>query len=62
MLILMEPPEQDRTEGARKRRLRRDYIALAAVILAIVASLAGVALVVLEASAQPPRVGYLAAA
>ncbi|HTS85968.1 MAG TPA: hypothetical protein VMG61_12745 [Usitatibacter sp.] len=62
MLILMEPPEQDSPEGTRKRRLRREYIALAAVILAIVASLAGVALVILEASAEPPRIGHLAAA
>jgi hypothetical protein len=58
MLILMEPPEQPLREAKPPVRRRRDYIAVIAVVVAIVVSLAGVALVILEASADPPpRIG-----
>jgi hypothetical protein len=56
MLILMEPPEQPLDRDRPKRWWwRADYLALAAVLFAIAVSLLGVALVVLEASADPPR-------
>lgn len=56
MLILMEPPEKEMNPAARAREpWRKEYIALAAVLFAIAVSLLGVALVVLEASADPPR-------
>lgn len=59
MLILMEPPEQPLHESRPEGRRRRDYIAVIAVVIAIVVSLVGVALVILEASADPapPRIG-----
>ena len=56
MLILMEPPERPLNPDAGKREpWRKEYIALAAVLFAIAVSLLGVALVVLEASAEPPQ-------
>ncbi len=54
MLILMEPPEQPLGDTPPKSRWRGEYLALAAVLFAIAVSLLGVALVVLEASADPP--------
>lgn len=52
MLIFLDPPQSE----APKREPRagsRDFLAVAAVILAIVVSLAGVCLVIIEASAGP---------
>ena len=59
MLILMEPSESDAPVPERREEWRRDYVALAAVALAIVVSLAGVWLAVMQATAEePPRTPY----
>ena len=58
MLIFLDPPESRAPERKHRAR-RRDYIALAAVILAIIVSLAGVCLVILEASAGPEPVRHV---
>jgi hypothetical protein len=54
MLILVDPPEQPLGDAGPEKRWRADYLALAAVLFAVAVSLLGVALVVLEASADPP--------
>ncbi|HEY2630383.1 MAG TPA: hypothetical protein VGI57_14730 [Usitatibacter sp.] len=56
MLIFLDPPEPPVPERKPRAR-RRDYLALAAVVLAILVSLAGVCLVIVEASASPSTVG-----
>jgi hypothetical protein len=58
MLIFLDPPEPNVPERKPRAR-RRDYVALAAVILAIIVSLAGVCLVIVEASAGPAPVGHV---
>ena len=58
MLIFLDPPEPPIPER-KKRGRRRDYIALAAVVLAILVSLAGVCLVIVEASAGSVPAGHL---
>jgi hypothetical protein len=54
MLIITEPPEQPLGESPKPKWLSSDYLALAAVLFAIAVSLLGVALVMLEANADPP--------
>jgi hypothetical protein len=56
MLIFFDPPEPD-VPALKSRAGIRDYLALAAVILAILVSLAGVCLVVVEASSSPSQTG-----
>jgi len=51
MLIFLDPPDEVR-EARSPRARPRDYVALAAVVLAIVVSVAGVCLVIVEASAD----------
>jgi hypothetical protein len=58
MLIYLDPPEPELQERHPRTR-RRDYLALAAVVLAILVSLAGVCLVIVEASAGPAAVGHV---
>ena len=61
MLILIEPTEKQMNPAAPAREpWRKEYIALAAVLFAIAVSLLGVALVIIDASADPPpQVGFV---
>jgi hypothetical protein len=56
MLIFLDPPEPMAPERKPRNNVR-DYLALAAVILAIIVSLAGVCLVIAEASTGVPQAG-----